>query len=280
MRMNRAAAREGWPRPTVEVSPELFHRLLVSRRVAELTGGLFDPTVGPVVRALGFLPRETGSRSHAIGWQKIELASASSAVRFDSPGMEVDLGGIAKGYAAGRAAAVLREHGIRNALVSLGGSSMSALGKPTDCAACRGWPVMVRDPRDEARAAAWLELRDGESLATSGTYENTHGEGKKRVSHIIDPRSRRPIGGEISVTVLLDDAEQADALTKPFFFLPSLHSPEAAGIMGRFPAASVMLIRARQGRLVREAAGASPERFVPADSRATRSFSSHVAETR
>ncbi len=279
MRMNRAAAREGEPRPAVEVGPELFERLRVSLRMAERSDGLFDPTLGPLVRALGFLPRDSGSPGHAIGWQKVNLDSASSTVRFDSPAMELDLGGIAKGYAAGRATAVLREHGIRDALVSLGGSSLSALGKPPDCASCLGWPVIVRDPRDETRAAAWLELRDGESLATSGTYENTRGAGKKRVSHLIDPRTRQPVSGEASVTILLDDAEQADALTKPFFFLPSLHAPEAARILGRFPTASVMLIRARGGKLLREGAGADPARFHPVPP-GHREPATHVAETR
>jgi thiamine biosynthesis lipoprotein len=171
--------------------------------------------------------------------------------------MEIDLGGIAKGYASQQAAKVLRNHGIHRALVSLGESSITAVGTPPGAT---GWPLFIRDPRDGEAASVWVQLRDGESLATSGTYEKTVGNGKARRSHIIDPHSGQAFGGSLSVTVLLDDAEAADALTKPFLLTPS-RSGDWAKWLAAFPKASIILVKAGQDGLQHTAAGADPERF-------------------
>jgi FAD:protein FMN transferase len=230
-----------------------------------------------LVRAWGFLPSVgiTGSRKQAVaaargrvGWNKVRLDPQATSVQFAVAGMEIDLGGIAKGYAAARAAHVLRQRGVRSALVNLGGSSMVAIGSPPGAS---GWPVLIRDPCDGQTPVASLALRNGEALATSGTYANTAAAGKQRRSHIIDPRTGYALGGATSVTVLLDDAELADGLTKPFFFLDS---GAAANLLRSFPKASVMLIRVGRGGLMSAALGAQPSRFflqpVPTHS--------HVAE--
>ncbi len=268
MRLNTAAA-AGGERPWVPVGEELFERLVVALRVAEATGGSFDPTVGPLVRAYGFLPRggagdlQVKDARRRVGWAKVRLEAAGRRVQFSEPGMEVDLGGIAKGYAAQRAAEVLRRHGVRAALVNLGGSSMVALGSPAlgrgecerECG--DGWPVLVRDPRDGRSPVALLELRDGEALATSGTYEKTQGQR----SHILDPKTGRALAGKRSVTVLLRDAEVADALAKPFLLLGTLEGSEPVQWWQSYPAASVMLLSAREGRLTHRSAGPEAERF-------------------
>lgn len=282
----------------VQVSAELFTHLQRALAIAEKTDGGFDPTVGPLVRAWGFLPatRATAGRERVaeagqrVGWSKVRLDSKSRTVGFDVKGMEIDLGGIAKGYAAQRAVKVLSKHGIRGALVSLGSSSIKVLGRPFErdrenCGGgtissfrCEGWNIYIRDPRDGAAPVAGVVLRDTEGLATSGTYEKViSGKGGKR-SHIINPRTGQAVSGDVSITVLAEDPETADALTKPFFFLRSLHSPEAQKILRRFPKASVMLI-ARQGESRRmETAGAEPARFISLLS--TRNTKRHAAETR
>ena len=267
MKLNHAAGAPGEPRPWVTVAPELFERVQAALRVAGATGGRFDPTVGPLVRVYGFLPSTSDGKRHQrlmeearsrVGWSKIRLDSNHQAMQFAVPDMEIDLGGIAKGYAAGRAAQVLREQGITSALVSLGGSSITAVGTPPGQA---GWSLSIRDPRDGSSSAATVLLHDGEAIATSGTYQNTKGVGKTRRSHIIDPRTGRAIAGLTGVTVLSTDAEAADALTKPFFLEPCCSAADWAKWLASFENASIMLLQARRGELRRITGGAHPERF-------------------
>jgi len=270
MRMNSVASRLGigGNRPAVKVGPELFERIGIALDVARASQGLFDPTVGPLVRAWGFLPSPARPKNRAravaaartiVGWEKVRLDTVQHTVQFAVPGMEIDLGGIAKGYAAGKAAQVLREHGIKSGLVSLGSSSIAAIGAPPRAT---GWRVFIRDPRDGESPAAWIDLRDGESLATSGTYEKTVSVGKSRYSHIIDPRTGEAISGVVSVTVLLQEPEIADALTKPFFMSPSRSAGDWAKWLARFPKASIILMTAQGGNLKSIRVGADAERFL------------------
>jgi len=266
MVLNRAAGAAGAQRPWVTASPELFQRIQVALHLAQATDGLFDPTVGPLVRAYGFLPAPSrSSRGQSIaeararvGWEKVKLNADSRAVQFAIPGMEIDLGGIAKGYAAGQAAQIMREHGIISGLVSLGGSSLTAIGTPPGR---RAWHLSIRDPRDGSSPAAFVELQDGESLSTSGTYRNVKGEGKDRRSHIIDPRTGQPIRGRTSVTVLTPNAEVSDALTKPFFFAGGGIPARWVKWLAGFENTSVILLRDQGSGLERITAGAHPERF-------------------
>ena len=284
MRMNSAASRPdvGGIRPAVTLSPELFERIKIALDVARDSQGLFDPTVGPLVRAWGFLPSPTKPQNRArvvaaarskVGWEKVKLDTVEHTVQFAAPDMEIDLGGIVKGYAAGKAAQVLRVHSIQSGLVSLGASSITAIG---NAPGATGWRVFIRDPRDGQSPAPWIDLHDGESLATSGTYEKTVSVGKSRHSHIIDPRTDEAIGGAVSVTVLLDDAEIADALTKPFFMSPPRSAEYWAKWLARFPKASIILMTAPGGNLEWIRAGAHAERFLilPLETGRT-----HVAKT-
>lgn len=270
MRLNTAAAAEGSDRPWAPAGEELFERLVVALRVAEATDGGFDPTVGPLVRAYGFLPRENEGdvrvreARRRVGWRKVRLDAQARRVQFAEPGMELDLGGIAKGYAAQRAAEVLRLHGVRAALVNLGGSSIVAVGSPDRGTGkcdhdCRdGWPVLVRDPRDGRTPVAFIELKDGETLGTSGTYEKHQG----RRSHILDPRTGQALEGKRSATVLMRDAEVADALAKPFLLAGAIEGSVPVQLSESYPAASVMLLAARGGTLTHWSAGPEANRFL------------------
>jgi thiamine biosynthesis lipoprotein len=263
MKMNRAAAMPGKNRPKVHVSDELFARVRFALSMSHLTDGWLDPTVGPLVRYYGFLPGERKqpwslSQVHEhVGWQKVKLDPAGKTVQFAAPEMEIDMGGIAKGYAAGLAAKALREHGVTDGFVNIGESSMVAIGSP---APGKSWIVEIYDPRDRKTTVAWTRLGDGEALATSGTYEKVTGEGEKRKSHLINPKTGEALGGLHSVTVVMRDAEAADAFTKPFFFVPA-HSEAASTMLHSFPDASVMLISVEGDGLNTEAAGATSERF-------------------
>jgi thiamine biosynthesis lipoprotein len=263
MKMNRAAAMPGNHRPKVHVGDGLFERLQFALKMSELTDGWFDPTVGPLVRVYGFLPRERKQpwsldqiREH-VGWQKVKLDPAAKTVQFAAPGMEFDMGGIAKGYAAALAARALREHGVTDGFVNIGESSMVAIGSP---APGKSWIVEIYDPRDRKSTVAWTRLADGEGLATSGTYEKVTGKGERRKSHLINPKTGQALGGLHSVTVVMRNAEAADAFTKPFFFVPA-RSEAASKMLQSFPEASVMLISIEGGALNTETVGATPERF-------------------
>ena len=137
--INRTAA----SRPVV-VEPGLFHLLEISVRRSEETDGAFDITVGPLMKSWGFfrgrgrLPTraEIGQVLKRVGYQHLKLDAERRTIRFDEGGVEIDLGGIAKGYAVDRAVEILRSNGITSALVSSGMSSIYALGSPPGA---HGW---------------------------------------------------------------------------------------------------------------------------------------------
>lgn len=288
MRLNQHAGAEGDPRPRVRISDELFERLQVALRIARQSDGFFDPTVGSLVRAWGFLPRcqtkspcPTQSRSTAlaaarrkVGWQKVTLLPETREVEFAEPGMEVDLGGIAKGYAAERAAQVLKEHGIRAALVNLGSSSLKALGVPPACESHKdncAWAASIADPRNRRRSVAEILLHDGDALATSGTYEKSIGKGKQRRSHLINPLTGEALGGLRSVSLICTNAEAADALTKPFILSNDWNSVHTGAILRDSPRCGVVRITVKNGTLLGESVGVQIKTTgrMPVYSRAT-----------
>src|SRR4029077_11271416 len=141
------------------------------------------------------------------------LDPAQETIRFDRPGVELDLGGIAKGYAVDRAVDLLRRQRVVAALVSAGGSTVFALGAPPDKPA---WEVGVQDPVDPDAAALTVRLKD-RALSVSGSYEKSFEKDGVRYSHIMDPRAARPVQGMLSVAVLASTGTAGDALDDAFF---------------------------------------------------------------
>jgi thiamine biosynthesis lipoprotein len=216
-RINRLAA-DG----PVEISKEmadLLERCLEYSRASE---GAFDITVGPLMKVWGFyrgegkLPgRWTLWRTlRNVGYQNLELDLEGSRVRFRRPGVELDPGGIGKGYAVDRMVDVLKRAGIRSAMVSAGNSSLYALGRPPGEE--RGWRVRIRDPKRAEITAAEVYLTD-ESLSTSGAYEKFFDVDGKLYSHIMDPRSGAPAEGTLSVSVLSPFTIDSEAWATAFF---------------------------------------------------------------
>src|SRR5262249_45050914 len=146
-------------------------------------------------------------------YKHVHLDPQLRTVRFDVPGVELDPGGIGKGYAVDKMADILRDAGIEIALISAGGSSIYAMGAPPGE---KGWPIRIRDPKDEAITAAQLYLKD-QSLSPSGTYEKFFEADGKIYSHIMDPRTGYPAKGMLSVSVLAPKTLDSEAWTKPFF---------------------------------------------------------------
>jgi thiamine biosynthesis lipoprotein len=217
--VNRSAAL----RP-VRVSPELFHLLAECLRYSRESGGAFDITVGPLMKIWGFykgeglLPRNTeiGAALHLVGYTHVQLDAASQTVKFDQPGVELDPGGIGKGYAVDCMAAVLKAHGVGSALVSAGGSSIYAIGAPPDTP--EGWTIRIRAPDDPHRTAAEVALKDM-SLSTSGGYEKFFIAEGRTYSHIMDPRTGYPAQGTSAVSVLAPRTIDSEVWAKPYFIL-------------------------------------------------------------
>jgi len=215
-RLNREAA--GRP---VRVEPELFEFIARSLEYSRDSGGAFDITVGPLMKAWGFFggdgrvpdERELRAVRRRVGYRHVVLDPVERTVRFDVEGLEIDLGGIAKGYAVDRAVTVLRRSAVAAALVSAGGSTVYAFGAPPER---QTWDLDVQDPLAPARVALTLHLRD-RALSVAGSSEKYFEAGGVRYSHIMDPRSGRPVPGVLSVAVLAANGTEADAIDNVAF---------------------------------------------------------------
>jgi thiamine biosynthesis lipoprotein len=205
----------------VVVSQELFDLLAACQQYSRLSEGAFDITIGPLMKLWGFykgngrLPHRAEVRGvlNRVGYRHMALNAERRSVRFLKSGMEIDPGGIGKGYAVDCAVGVLKENGIRTALITAGGSSIYGLGAPPDE---RGWTVKIRHPRDSRKTAAEIVLSN-ESMSTSGSYEKFFRAEGKTFSHIMDPRTGFPAAGMYSVSVITPKTLDSEAWTKPFF---------------------------------------------------------------
>lgn len=183
----------------------------------------FDITIAPVMDAWGFTSdqRQVPSQGELeqqlslVDCRLLEIDSSAQTARLPYSGMAVDLGGIAKGWAADRAADLLREHGVTSALLDLGGN-ITVLGNKPDGSR---WRVAVRDPEDTSRQVCILSLSD-RTLSTSGGYERYFEAGGVTYHHIIDPATGYPAqSGLISATVISPSGSVADANSTNFFIL-------------------------------------------------------------
>ena len=214
--------REAAQRP-VRVSPELFGLLEACLQYSSRSGGAFDITVGPLVRVWGFyqgsgrLPHRAEIRTAMtqVGYKNVILDRDNTTVRFATAGMELDPGGIGKGYAVERVVDVLKDAGIRSAMVSAGGSTIYGLGAPPGDP---GWRVQIRHPKQKDKTVSELTLHNL-SMSTSGTSEKFFLSGGKLYSHIFDPRTGYPATGMLSVSVTAPKAIDSEAFTKPVFIL-------------------------------------------------------------
>jgi thiamine biosynthesis lipoprotein len=215
--VNRRAA-EG----PVKVSPELFRLLSACIEYSRESEGAFDISVGPLMKVWGFY-KGTGHLPHRAeaaaaltktGYRHILLDAAARTVRFDRPGVELDPGGIGKGYAVDRMVDVLRQKGVTTALVAGSVSSIYGMGAPPD--EPQGWRVAIKDPWHPDRTAAEVFLKEM-SMSTSGSYEKFFRAEGKTYSHIMDPRTGYPAQGSSSVSVVAPRTIDSEAWAKPYF---------------------------------------------------------------
>lgn len=221
----------------VAVDRELFALIRTSLEYSRAWDGAFDITVGPLMRAWGFFRGEgrvpdasTLETARArVGFRHIRTDAERQTVAFDVDGLQLDFGAIGKGYAADRAADVLRKAGIEAALVNGCGSTMAAIGAPPGAS---GWKIPLRDPLRRDALAMTVTLRD-RTLSVSGGDEQWFERDGVRYSHIMDPRTGRPVAGVLMVVVLAPTATDADALSTAVFVAgPEESRRRLAGLSG------------------------------------------------
>ncbi|HSJ14713.1 MAG TPA: FAD:protein FMN transferase [Longimicrobiales bacterium] len=249
-----------------QLSRESMAVLIASRRAADASGGAFDISVGPLMEAWGFRTPRAGrpdagalDRARArVGYRGVELDSAGGRARLARPGMAVDLGAIAKGYALDLAGEAMRRAGGTAGMIDLGGNVL-VFGAPGP--ERTAWRIGILDPADRDGTIGTIAVREG-SVATSGNYEQFFEWDGVRYSHIMDARTGRPARGTAQVTVVAPGGLQADILSTVLFILgpeagrPLLEEPLGAGAAALWVADSAAAGTA--GRIV---AGADPGRF-------------------
>lgn len=216
--INRNAGLSG-----VRVSPETMEVVEKAIEVSEKTEGAFDVTIGPEISQWDFPLRikpedESIKRQlRLVNYKLIQLDKVRSTVRLKEKGMFMDLGGIAKGYAADKAVGVLKKNGIASGLVSVAGD-IKAFGYKPDG---KSWTVGIRSPRSTEKSdeiMATVELNDT-AISTSGDYQRYFILDEKRFHHILDPRTGYPAQGCQSVSVIAGDGVYADAFSTGIFVL-------------------------------------------------------------
>jgi len=204
------------------VSKEVFGLAKRSVYYSRISGGAFDITVAPLMEVWGFV-RKHGvvpdkeaieNALKGVGYKNIELDPDGESIKFLNKGTKVDFGGIAKGYAVDRAKDMLISHGIKSGLINLGGNIFALGNSPGK----KSWKVGVQDPRNKGKLLYSFELTN-KAISTSGNYERFFEIEGKRYSHIINPVTGIPCQGIISVTVVADSAEEADALSTAIFVM-------------------------------------------------------------
>jgi thiamine biosynthesis lipoprotein len=245
LRINEAAGE----RP-VPVAPEVREILRIATEVSEWTGGTFDVTFGALADVWKFdhdqddrVPSDDAIRARLplVGYRAIAIDERAGTVFLERKGMRIHLGGIGKGYAVDRAAALLRDRGLRDFMIQAGGDLYvggSRDGEP--------WRLGIADPRAAHTPFATVALSDG-TLSTSGDYERFFMRDGVRYHHILDLRSGQPARQNRSVTLVTDRAVIADALAKGVFVLGPR---DGMALVERLPQVEAVIVSATNEVLV------------------------------
>lgn len=207
----------------VKVSPETLDIVEKALIAAEKSGGAFDPTIGPIVKLWDFLNKTKPTESvialalPLVKYKDILIDRTDSTVFLKRKGMMIDLGGIAKGYAADLAIETLKKEGILSGLVSIAGDIRTFGMKPD-----RGpWTIGIKNPRqtgEKDEIVAKIRLSD-KAISTSGDYERYFISEDKRYHHLLDPKTGMPAYGCRSVSIVTDKAVNTDAFSTAVFIL-------------------------------------------------------------
>jgi len=203
----------------VVAGDELFDLILRSLDISVLTRGAFDITYDSVGQHYDFREgrrpddETIAEEIQRIDYRLVEADRTNGTVQFLRPGVRINLGGIAKGYAVERGIDIAKRHGVRNARVTAGGDTRllgDRQGQP--------WMVGIQNPRNEEEVAVTIPLED-EAISTSGDYERFFIEDGERIHHIIVPSTGVPAGEVHSATIIGPDAVLTDALSTSVFVM-------------------------------------------------------------
>ena len=221
--LNARAARQ-----PVKVTPSLLGLLQHAQKLHQETGGTFDITIAPLVRCWGFMggtgriptPEEVAHAKSNVGMQHVLLNGEDFTVRFAREGVMIDLGAIGKGYAIDQAADILREAGVRNALIHGGTSTVLAMGRTPEGGP---WKIAIENPlnqpaiqqtKQEEQIAPLVTIDlENEALSVSAVWGRCFEAGGKVFGHVLDPRTGQPTSNGVLAVVVLPSATETDALS-------------------------------------------------------------------
>lgn len=230
----------------LRVTDDLSYVIGKALEYARLTDGAFDPSVGPLVKlwGIGTEAARVPSRSEIeaakrlIDWRQVELDPTAKTVRLGMAGMRLDLGAIAKGYAADEMRRILIAASVKAAIVDLGGN-IYAVGQKR---AKASWRIGVQVPNPAAPRGEYLGIVEGSdfTVVTSGVYERYFEEGGKRYHHILDTRTGYPAdSGLVSVTVVANSSIDADGLSTSLF---ALGREKGMALAAKLPGVNVVMV--------------------------------------
>ena len=221
--------RTAYEKPFV-CSDELWEILLASREAYQLSGGAFDISAKPLMNLWGFYrkklpgklpsPQERQEVMKKVGLDKIQFDDAAKSVRFTVPGMALDLGGVAKGYAVDRAARAMRQHGVVSGVIDLGGNLY--LGEPPP--GKEYFFIGIKDAGNKEKLGNTVLKLKNCAVSTSGDYERFTVIDGRKYGHIMDTATGLPCHRDFSATVTAPTALQADYLSTAFYLRPQLNT--------------------------------------------------------
>ncbi len=202
----------------VKLSPDTFSVVERGRQYSQQSNGKFDITIGPVVKQWNIgtedaaVP-EKGELAEAVklvDYEKLILNKESLTAKLESPGMKVDLGAIAKGYAADEVARVLKENGVEHAIINLGGNVMTVGGNPNG----NPWKIGIQDPFNPRGDFLGIVPIKDQTVVTSGTYERYFEENGRKYHHILDTATGYPTENSLySVSIIAGKSIDGDGLS-------------------------------------------------------------------
>ena len=219
MQLNNEAGKE-----YSKLSPDTFYLLEKGKYYSEISNGKYDITIGPLVKLWNIgteearLPKEIeiNNTLPLVNYKNLILDKENLSAKLNIPGMMVDLGSIAKGYAADEAAKILEEAGIEHAIINLGGNILTLNTKPDGTY----WRFGLQDPLQPRGDYMGIVMLNEQALVSSGTYERYSELNGKRYHHILNPKTGYPEENSIlSVSIITKDSIDADGLSTAIFLL-------------------------------------------------------------
>jgi thiamine biosynthesis lipoprotein len=221
----------------VHVTDDVFFVIKKALRLSALSDGLFDPTVGPLMKVWSMNseqahvpdPADIARALALVNWRDVAMDDSAKTIYVRRPGMKLDAGGVLKGYAADETVRILASRGVKSAMIDLGGNIFAMGAKPDGSA----WRIGLQNPDRERGASFGTIGVVDKSVVTSGVYEHFFIQNGKRYHHIMDTRTGYPVdNGLVAVTVISGSSIDADGLATTFFTLGPSRGLALANTLG------------------------------------------------